>query len=49
MIDSIMVLIEALEEIANMPTVQRNPDGDDQAAATMQFIAREALRDWRNR
>ncbi len=26
-----------------MPTVQRNPDGDDQAAATMQLIAREAL------
>jgi len=33
----------ALREIAEMPTVQRNPDGDDQAAATMQLIARETL------
>lgn len=34
---------EALEEIARRPTVERNPDGDDQAAATMQLIARETL------
>lgn len=36
-------LREALEEIASRPTVERNPDGDDQAAHTMQMIAREAL------
>jgi len=34
---------EALREIATRPTVERNPDGDDQAAHTMQLIAREAL------
>lgn len=33
----------ALREIATRPTVERNPDGDDQAAHTMQLIAREAL------
>lgn len=32
-----------LREIARMPTVQRNPDGVDQAAATMQMLARTAL------
>jgi hypothetical protein len=36
-------LREALREIAAMPDVQRNPDGDDQAAATMKLVAREAL------
>jgi hypothetical protein len=36
---------EILQQIASMPTVQRNPDGVDQAAATMQLLAREAL-DW---
>jgi hypothetical protein len=36
-------LVEALREIATRPTVERNPDGDDQAAWTMQLIAREAL------
>lgn len=35
--------VEALREIAARPTVERNPDGDDQAAHTMQLIAREAL------
>lgn len=35
----------ALGEIACMPEVQRNPDGVDQAAATMKLIAREALDD----
>ncbi len=34
-----------LEQIVAMPEVQRNPDGDDQAAATMQLMAREALRE----
>lgn len=34
---------QALEEIARRPTVERNPDGDDQAAHTMQLIARETL------
>jgi hypothetical protein len=38
-------LRKALEEIATRPTVERNPDGVDQAAWTMQLIAREALRD----
>jgi hypothetical protein len=33
----------ALEDIERRATVERNPDGDDQAAATMQLIAREAL------
>jgi hypothetical protein len=33
----------ALREIASRPTVERNPDGDDQAAWSMQLIAREAL------
>lgn len=36
---------EVLQQIAAMPTVQRNPDGDDQAAATMKLLAQEAL-DW---
>lgn len=36
-------LREALHDIATRPTVERNPDGDDQAAWTMQLIAREAL------
>lgn len=35
----------ALEEIANRPEVERNPDGVDQAAATMKLIATEALDD----
>jgi hypothetical protein len=34
---------EALRMIANMPTVERNPDGVDQAAWSMQLIAKEAL------
>lgn len=33
----------ALRDIASRPTVERNPNGDDQAAWTMQLIAREAL------
>jgi hypothetical protein len=33
----------ALEEIAERPTFERNPDGEDQAAHTMQLIAKEAL------
>ncbi len=36
-------LREVLEEIAAMPAIQVNPDGDDHAAATMQLIAREVL------
>lgn len=36
-------LREALKDIAHRPVVERNPDGDDQAAHTMQLIAREAL------
>lgn len=36
-------LERALGEIAERPTCERNPDGIDQAAATMQLIAREAL------
>ena len=35
-----------LHEIATRPTVERNPDGDDQAAATMQLLAREVLAEW---
>ncbi|MEJ7783392.1 MAG: hypothetical protein WKF96_01225 [Solirubrobacteraceae bacterium] len=34
---------DALHEIAVSATVQRNPDGDDQAAVTMRMIARETL------
>lgn len=34
---------DALADIASRPLVERNPDGDDQAADTMQLIAREAL------
>lgn len=34
---------DALANIATRPTVERNPDGVDQAAWTMQLIAREAL------
>lgn len=34
---------EALQEIATRPTVERSPDGDDQAAETMQLLARETL------
>lgn len=34
---------EALQEIATRPTVERNPDGDDQATETMQLLARETL------
>lgn len=37
------LLRKVLREIATRPTVERNPDGDDQAAYTMQMIAREAL------
>jgi len=33
----------ALHLIAQRPSVERNPDGADQAAAAMQLIAREAL------
>lgn len=33
----------ALLEIVSRPQVERNPDGVDQAAATMKLIAREAL------
>lgn len=41
----IALLVETLRQIAVHPTVERNPDGVDQAAATMRLIAREAL-DW---
>jgi hypothetical protein len=34
---------EALQEIIQRPTSERNPDGDEQAAHSMQLIAREAL------
>ena len=33
----------ALGEIASRPTTERNPDGDEQAAYSMQLIAKEAL------
>jgi hypothetical protein len=33
--------LAALDEIANHPTAQRNPDGDEQAAASMALVARE--------
>lgn len=33
----------ALQRIAAMPTVERNPDGVDQAAASMQLVAQAAL------
>ena len=33
----------ALQRIAVMPTVERNPDGVDQAAASMQLVAQAAL------
>ena len=36
-------LYAALMDIASRPCVERNPDGDDQAAHVMQLIAREAL------
>jgi hypothetical protein len=35
--------VAGLTEIANRPTSERNPDGDEQAAHTMQLIARETL------
>jgi hypothetical protein len=36
--------VEALREIATRrPVVERNPDGDDQAAHAMQMVARAAL------
>lgn len=38
-------LREVLHEIATRPTVERNPDGEDQAAWSMQLIARDALSD----
>lgn len=38
-------LTVALEEIRDRPPVELNPDGVDQAAFTMQLIAREALGD----
>jgi hypothetical protein len=41
--DTARVHREVLEQIAAMPDVQRNPDGEDQAAATMKLLAREAL------
>lgn len=36
-------VVAALQEIAARPVVERNPDGVDQAAHTMQLIALEAL------
>lgn len=33
----------ALVEITTLATVERNPDGEDQAAHTMQMVAQEAL------
>lgn len=41
--EQIRRLRAALMEIATRPTVERNPDGVDQAAHTMQLIARDAL------
>jgi hypothetical protein len=38
------IAIEALRDIASRPTEERNPDGDDQAAWSMQAIAQGALR-----
>lgn len=35
--------VAALRMIAARPTVERNPDGVDQAAWSMQLIAKEAL------
>jgi hypothetical protein len=35
---------DALKEIADMPTAQRNPDGVDKAAATMKTVAKDALK-----
>ena len=32
-----------LEQIASMPTSEFNPDGDEQAAYSMQLVARDAL------
>lgn len=37
------ILRESLEHIAQRPVVERNPDGVDQAAHTMQLIAQETL------
>lgn len=42
-------IVKALELIAARPTVERNPDGEDQAAATMQLIARQALERYQGR
>ena len=36
-------LTEALRQIASMPTSERNPDGDEQAAHSMQVVADAAL------
>lgn len=41
--DDYELLRASLREIATRPTIERNPDGVDQAADTMQLIAREAL------
>lgn len=37
------VYLAALDEIANMPTSELNPDGDEQAASSMQQVAKDAL------
>lgn len=34
---------EALQLIAKMPTSERNPDGDEQAAHSMRQVARDTL------
>lgn len=37
------MLVDSLVDISMRPTVERNPDGVDQAAATMQLIAQDTL------
>lgn len=39
-------LVEALELIVNRSIPERNPDGEDQAAESMQLLARDALTRW---
>lgn len=41
-------LAEAVEQIADLTIPTRNPDGEDQAAETMQLIAQEALDHYRS-
>lgn len=41
--DRVELYRDTLKDIAERPVVERNPDGVDQAAHTMQLLAREAL------